>query len=167
MTLTRTRRPRPLAITAALTGLLAAGAGLAGINGAFTHSGASPAADTVSVAAAEAKNGVPDCMTSWQRYQPRKTFLWQKTSGWFYVNDAVRVRFRSNGGEYYWRLNSQCKRVEAWKAGVSEYQTLGKGPEAYVPRAGSWSPNTEYCGKNSKVNVIVACYRGESRTWKP
>jgi hypothetical protein len=104
--------------------------------------------------------------TSWQQYKPHKTFPWGKTSGWFYINDVVHVRFRSSGGEYSWKNNSNCKRVQTWKASGTEYQTLAKGLEP-LPHAGAWAPTNEFCGKNNQMNVIVACYRDATKTWRP
>ncbi|MFD4977527.1 hypothetical protein [Streptomyces sp. NPDC058424] len=164
---TRSRATRPLVIAALLTGTLGAATGVTAFNGGFTpDSGASSSrSDTIQPAAANAKRVPPECNTSWQQYKPRKTFAWQKTTGWFRVNDNVSVQFRSLGGEYFWRLDAKCKRVQGWRAGGGLYRTAAKGPEAYVPRVSDWYTSKEYCGKppTNKMNVIIGCYRGEFR----
>ncbi|NYV73501.1 hypothetical protein [Streptomyces sp. UH6] len=163
MNSTRARAPRrrPLVIAALLTGALAATAGVTvGVNAVDSGSSAS---DTIEVAAA--KQAPTDCNTPWEQYKPRKTFMWNKTTGLFRVNDNVSVQFRSLGGEYYRRLDRNCKVVTAWKGNATMYRTWAKAPEAKVPRVSSWYTSKEYCGKppSHKVNVIIGCYRGEFR----
>lgn len=165
MHITRARASRPLVIAAVLTSTLGAVAGVTALNGGFTpdNGASSSRSDTVQPAAAEAKRVPPECNTSWQQYKPRKTFMWEKTTGLFRVNDNVSVQFRSRGGEYYWRLDHKCKRIQGWRANGGEYRTWAKGPESYVPRVSAWYTSKEYCGKPTQMNVIVGCYRGEFR----
>ena len=163
-TRTRATRRRPLVIAALLTGALAAATGATSVNGGFPLGSDTPSnSDTIEAAAA--KRVPTDCNTRWEQYKPRKTFLWDRTTGLFRVNDNVSVQFRSLGGEYYWRLDAHCKRLKAWKANGTMYRTWAKAPEAKVPRVSSWYTSKEYCGKppNNKVNVIIGCYRGEFR----
>jgi len=127
----------------------------------FAEEDTSPEAVTAS-----AKRRPPECNTAWKQYTPRKTFLWSKTSSWVLIEDALKVRFRSGGGEYYWRLDANCKQLKAWRAGASEYQEIALQYNS-VPKVSEWKVSQENCRTTTQMNVIVACYRGELKTWKP
>ncbi|MEU0008299.1 hypothetical protein ABZ079_29620 [Streptomyces sp. NPDC006314] len=162
MQLIRARVTRPLVIAAVLASTLGAAAGVTAVNGGFTGETSSASSDTVQPAAAEAKQMPPDCNTGWKQYKPRKNFMWNKTTGWFRVGET-NVRFRSGTGEFFYRYDHRCKRIEGWRGYASSYQTIAKGPEAKIPKASPWYPANESCGTTNEMNVIIGCYRGQFR----
>ncbi|MER6999822.1 hypothetical protein [Streptomyces sp. NPDC000410] len=109
------------------------------------------------------------CLTAWKAYKPSKTFMWQKTSTWVTTeNDALKVRFRSMGGESVWRYNHHCKVEKGWVASAGLYQTFAQVPGLYVPATSGWNTSKERCNvKEPKVNHITACFRGKVYTWRP
>ncbi|MFI6107588.1 hypothetical protein [Streptomyces sp. NPDC051310] len=167
MSILTSRRARPVAIAVATLGV-AAGALTAGAGAVFDKDG-QPADTVVGVAAQQrAKQQGPDekCSTAWRSYKPRKTFMWDRTSSWVLApdNDALKVRFRSMGGEFVWRYDSRCKRQKAWIAHAGLHQTAAQVPQAGL-RISPWYTTKERCGTQARVNRINACFRGKDYNW--
>jgi hypothetical protein len=155
--------------------LIVGSVGLASAGSADDSSRAGDKTKVRSKAKATAKAAPPDCNTGWTRPtggRP-KTFAWQQTSSWVLVHDGLWVRFRSLGGNYYERLNRNCKTVRGWRAGATLYQTKAHVPNVAIPRISNWS--SDWGGQNTcgggnpkaHMNKIVACYRQKLYDWTP
>ncbi|MEU7585976.1 hypothetical protein AB0A95_06710 [Micromonospora sp. NPDC049230] len=83
---------------------------------------------TADRAAAGAKKARPCEGHGYKRYNPRRTFQWDKTSPWYWAMRNSKpgdeyVQFRSAGGEYVYKQLTNCSIVRGWMAGASSYRT--------------------------------------------
>jgi hypothetical protein len=63
-------------------------------------------------------------------------------------------------------MSSARAALTASKASGTEYQTLATASNP-SPTSPPGSPTKEFCRKNNQMNVIVACYRDATKTWRP
>ncbi|MGC5289151.1 hypothetical protein [Micromonospora sp. DT231] len=82
---------------------------------------------TADRAAAGATKARPCEGHGYKRYNPRRTFAWQKTSGWLWATRNSKpgdtyVQFRSGGGEYVYKELTNCSNVRGWMAGAGSYR---------------------------------------------
>ncbi|MFG1916462.1 hypothetical protein [Micromonospora sp. NPDC048898] len=103
----------------------------------------------------------------YKRYNPRRTFQWQKTSGWLWATRNSKpgdtyVQFRSGGGEYVYKQLTNCSNVRGWLAGASSYRYKHCG-DLRACTFSSWQTITKK-GSCSKVyNKILAYDPGHNK----
>ncbi|MEU8084269.1 hypothetical protein AB0B57_11705 [Micromonospora sp. NPDC049101] len=116
---------------------------------------------TADRAAAGAKKARPCEGHGYKRYNPRRTFQWQKTSPWFWATRNSRpgdayVQFRSGGGEYVYKQLTNCSIVRGWMAGAASYRTNQCG-DMRSCQPSAWQTITEK-GSCSRVYNKIRAY---------
>jgi hypothetical protein len=125
-----------------------------------------PAAGATLTAGSDA----PICdATNWLTYSPPKTFIWSKYSPWFFGNGQTSIQYYSGGGQYVYKINSNCSKSTGWIAGASKWRT--KTCDQYGCVTNSWKSYTHnYCPNwRSYINKIVGYnwYSSHCDTWVP